>query len=276
VSTRCSGDVHDCTVRSRSTPPGPIAERSDPARPISLTMGFANATSGSYRAALLTAALVASFPASAFWGLLGKAAASGGGKAAAATAGKGAAAGVVGAEAAAEFAGSGRALGAMGGASDDVARFGSRSGAADFSTVNAALPPEVAAYLAKPAKDLTQREAGTLMSSYDIMVARAGRTGDFSSVEKLGGSAQASPSRAGAAPSSPSPGPRPTAPSSSSAGLPFEAVRVLAHAAHAGYKPAQAELDRVCTPGTPAGNSLSAQIRYSKPFLELCSSRARS
>lgn len=241
-------------------------------------MGFANATSKPVRAALLATALLASFPASAFWGLLGKAAASGGGKAAAATAGKGAAAGVVGAEAAAEFAGTGRALGAAGGASDDVARFGLRSSAADFSTVNAALPPEVAAYLAKPAKDLTQREAGALMSSYDIMVARAGRTGDFTGVEKLGGGAQASTSpssRAGAVLSNPAPVPKPATTSASSAGLPFEAVRILAHAAHAGHKPAQAELDRVCSPGSPAGNSLSAQIRYSKPFLDLCSSRAR-
>lgn len=239
-------------------------------------MGFANATSKPLRAALLATALLVSFPASAFRGLLGKAAASGGGKAAAAGAGKGAAAGVVGAEAAAEFAGTGRALGAAGGASDDVARFGLKSSAADFSTVNAALPPEVAAYLAKPAKDLTQREAGALMSSYDLMVARAGRTGDFTSVEKLGGSAQASPStRAGVPPSSPAPGLKPMTTSASDAGLPFEALRILAHAAQAGHRPAQTELDRVCTPGSPAGNSLSAQIRYGKPFRDLCGSRAR-
>lgn len=205
--------------------------------------------------------------AHAFWGLLGKAGklASSGVKSTA-TVGKGAAAGAVGAEGAAEVATRGAA--ATAGLGDDAARTGLRFGAAESSAVNAALPPELAAYLSRPAKDLTARDTAAMMSSYEQMAARAGRTGDFTVFERAPNVAADRAPRATPRP--------PTGGSATPSVLPLEAVRLLAHAANAGHRGAQQELARVCTPGAPAANQLTAETRFSPAFIALCASRPRA
>lgn len=227
-------------------------------------------------AALLGLALMATPPAHAFWGLLGKAA-SGAGKAAGAgkavgTVGKGAAAGAAVHEGAS-------AVKAGAGVADEAAHVGARgAGAAELSSVNAALPPEVAAYLAKPAKELTPRDTAVLMGSYRDMVAQAGRTGDFTAVERLpssAGTARTLDAPRGPAPTSPAATPtRSTAATTPSAGmLPLDALRVLAHAAHAGHRGAQSELDKVCRAGSEENRRFAPGTRASAEFVQACTER---
>jgi len=228
-------------------------------------------------AALAGAALAP--PAHAFWGLIGKAAgkAATAGKAAG-VAGKGAAvgAGAVAAEGATGVAAKGAM--ALGDDAAHAAQAGSRGfgGAHELSTVNAALPPEVAAYLAKPAKELTPKDTSFMMDSYRQMVERAGKSGDFAAVERLPTSAStartlpAEPVKAAAAPQ---PTTAAATASSSSSGVPFHAVRLLAHAAHAGNKSAQAELDRVCRDGSVASKRFSKETRATPEFKQACADR---
>lgn len=222
-------------------------------------------------AALLALAMGATAlpqPAHAFWGLLGKAA-SGAGKAAGGTAGK--AAGAAGAAGVAgEAAGTaGKAAAAGAGAAtlaDDAARAGGKAaGNADaaggaahgFSAVNAALPPEVAMYLAKPAASLTGTDTAAMMNLYQRMVSQAGKTGDFSVIERmpqvhgartLPQSANPVPVKAGATAQQPSPVAAAPSPSAA-AEMSLAGLRLLAHAGSAGHRAAQNELrDRCADP----------------------------
>lgn len=217
-------------------------------------------------AALAGAALTP--PAHAFWGLIGKAAG---------VAGKGAAvgAGAVAAEGATGVAAKGAM--ALGDDAAHAAQAGSRGfgGAHELSTVNAALPPEVAAYLAKPAKELTPKDTSFMMDSYRQMVERAGKSGDFTAVERLPTSAStartlpAEPVKAAA----PQPTTAAATASSSTSGVPFHAVRLLAHAAHAGNRSAQTELDRVCRDGSVASKRFSKETRATPEFKQACADR---
>lgn len=230
--------------------------------------------------AALTGAALAP-PAHAFWGLIGKAAgkAATAGKAAG-VAGKGAAvgAGAVAAEGATGVAAKGAM--ALGDDAAHAAQVGSKGfgGAHELSAVNAALPPEVAAYLAKPAKELTPKDTSRMMDSYRQMVERASKSGDFTAVERMPSSANtartlpAEPVKA-AAPQ-PTAATTPAAASSGTSGtLPFHAVRLLAHAAHAGNKSAQAELDRVCRDGSVASKRFSKETRATPEFKQACADR---
>ncbi len=198
-------------------------------------------------------------PAHAFLGLLGKAA-SGAGKAAAGTAGKTA------------------SVGAAAGAAtlaDDAARVGGKAAAVDSavppgsgalaSSVNAALPPEVAMYLAKPAASLTGTDTAHMMDLYHRMVAQAGKTGDFTVAERLP-SAHAAPKTLGpaatAAPATTATATTPAAAgTSASAGaeISLHALRLLAHAASAGNRAAQSELRQRCA--DPALRKASADMQ---------------
>lgn len=222
----------------------------------------------------LGAALTLPAPAYALWGALTKLgkAGSAAGKTAG-TVGKGTAVGVAGAEGAAEVAGRGAAAGASFG--DDAARTGFKAGAAEASMVNAALPPEVAAYLAKPARDLTPADTAAMMSNYQQMVLRASRSGDFTALERASSGTPTATSTAAHAHAPSQVRGAAQAATRNAPGLPFEAVRLLAHAANAGHRSAQQELDKVCTPGAQAANHLSAEIRYSKAFVDLCAGRKR-
>ena len=204
-------------------------------------------------------------PAHAFWGLLGKAA-SGAGKAAGSAAGKTAgAAGAAGAagEAATAAGVAGKSAATL---ADEAARAGGKAEAAGgaahgFSAVNAALPPEVAAYLAKPAASLTGTDTAAMMGLYERMVAQAGKTGDFSVIEHMpqvhgaktlqqpAPAAPLSASTKGGATATPA-APSPSSPSSLSpsaaAEVSLAGVRLLAHAASAGHRAAQNELRTRC------------------------------
>ncbi|WP_099792303.1 hypothetical protein [Variovorax sp. 54] len=192
-------------------------------------------------------------------------------------AGKGAAvgAGAVAAEGATGVAAKGAM--ALGDDAAHAAQAGSRGfgGAHELSTVNAALPPEVAAYLAKPAKDLTPKDTSFMMDSYRQMVERAGKSGDFTAVERLPTSANtartlpAEPVKA----ASPQPATAAATASSGTSGVPFHAVRLLAHAAHAGNRSAQAELDRVCRDGSVASRRFSTETRATPEFKQACADR---
>ncbi|MDH6166586.1 hypothetical protein M2282_001733 [Variovorax boronicumulans] len=230
-------------------------------------------------AALATGSVM---PAHAFLGLLGKAAgkAATAGKAAG-TAGKGAAvgAGAVAAESATGVAGvAGKGAAALGDDAAHAAQFGTRSAGPEFSAVNAALPPEVAAYLAKPAKDLTPKDTSRMMDSYRQMVERAGKSGDFTAVERLptsAGTGRTLPVNETTAKPAPS-APRTDATAASSSvpsALPIHALRVLAHASNAGNREAQAELDRVCRDGSAASKRFSMEMRATPEFKESCANR---
>lgn len=228
-------------------------------------------------AALAGAALVP--PAHAFWGLIGKAAgkAATAGKAAG-VAGKGAVvgAGAVAAEGATGVAAKGAM--ALGDDAAHAAQAGSRGfgGAHELSTVNAALPPEVAAYLAKPAKELTPKDTSFMMDSYRQMVERAGKSGDFTAVERLptsAGTARTLPAEPVKAAATPQPTTAAATASPSTSGVPFHAVRLLAHAAHAGNKSAQTELDRVCRDGSVASKRFSKETRATPEFKQACADR---
>ena len=208
-------------------------------------------------------------PAHAFWGLLGKAA-SGAGKAAGSAAGK--TAGAAGAAAAAGEAATAAGVAGKSAAAlaDDAARTGGKAaGTADaaggaahgFSAVNAALPPEVAMYLAKPAASLTGTDTAAMMGLYDRMVAQAGKTGDFSIIEHMPqvhgaktlqqpapAAPLAGPPKAGttAPPAAPSPSSPSSLSPSAAAEISLAGLRVLAHAASAGHRAAQNELRTRC------------------------------
>lgn len=209
-------------------------------------------------------------PAHAFWGLLGKAA-SGAGKAAGSAAGKTAgAAGAAGpAGAAGEAATAAGVAGKSAALADDAARAGGKAAGAPeaaggaahgFSAVNAALPPEVAMYLAKPAATLTGTDTAAMMGLYERLVAQAGKTGDFSVIEHMpqvhgtktlqqtapAPIGQASP-KPGATVQSAPPGGRSSPPSPSAAAeISLAGLRLLAHAASAGHRAAQNELRSRC------------------------------
>lgn len=206
-------------------------------------------------------------PAHAFWGLLGKAA-SGAGKAAGSAAGKtaGAAAGAGAVGAAGEAATAAGVVGKSAALADDAARAGGKAaGTAEaaggathgVSAVNAALPPEVAMYLAKPTASLTGTDTAAMMGLYERMVAQAGKTGDFSVIEHM-------PQVHGAktlhqlAPPAPAPAPAlaragataqaapPALTPSASAEISLAGLRLLVHAASAGHRHAQSELRARC------------------------------
>lgn len=240
-----------------------------------------------WAALALCAALAAGSitPAHAFWSLLGKAAgkAATAGKAAG-TAGKGAAvgAGAVAAESATGVAGAaGKGAAALGDDAAHAAQAGTRTTGAghEFSAVNAALPPEVAAYLAKPAKDLTPKDTSRMMDSYRQMVERAGKSGDFTAVERLptsAGTGRTLPATEAAKPAAPAPKAATEATSPSTSGpvaLPIHALRLLAHASHAGNREAQAELERVCRDGSAASKRFSNEMRATPEFRQSCEDR---
>jgi hypothetical protein len=233
--------------------------------PVQRTAAFA-------RIVLLALALAGTaLPAQAFLGLLGKAA-SGAGKAAAGTAGK--------------TAGVGAAAGAAT-LADDAARVGGKAavvegaavppgGGALASGVNAALPPEVAMYLSKPAASLTGTDTAHMMDLYHRMVAQAGKTGDFTVAERLP-STHAAPKTLGSTPAAvPTPATTATAiaPAPASAGtsasagaeISLHALRLLAHAASAGHRAAQSELRQRCADAVvrKASADLQAQCKASK------------
>lgn len=209
-------------------------------------------------------------PAHAFWGLLGKAA-GGAGKAAGSAAGKtaGAAAGAGAVGAAGEAATAAGVVGKSTELADDAARAsGKAAGTAEaaggaahgVSAVNAALPPEVALYLAKPTASLTGTDTAAMMGLYDRMVAQAGKTGDFSVIEhmpQVHGAKTLQPSaypapapartNAGAAAQAMPPAPPPALTPSATAEISLAGLRLLAHAASAGHRSAQSELRARCT-----------------------------
>jgi hypothetical protein len=215
-----------------------------------------------------------SAPAHAFLGLLGKAVskAATAGKAAgtagkaAGTVGKGAAVG-----AAAEGATTGMAAKGAAAVSDDAAHAGLRGGShLEPSAVNAALPPEVASYLAKPAKDLTPADTARMMDSYSQMVERAGKTGDFSIVEQMPNSAKTPPLKKPA--EIPSPAPRDGGAPARPASLPIHGLQLVAHAALAGNRKARAELNRLCTEGSAESKRFSDDTRAQPEFKQHCAS----
>ncbi len=197
-------------------------------------------------------------PSHAFWGLLGKAASTAGKGAgaaskagtAAATAGKAGTAGVA-------AVGGAELLGAAGRgsllAADDAARLAGKAPLTDMHlAANAALPPEVAHYLSRPATALTTGDTGQMMQLYNSMVAKAGKTGDFTVLETMpsphAAKAQAAPTPApptsSVAKSTPPAAEGATAPAA--ADVPIHALRLLAHASHGGNTAAQSELRRQC------------------------------
>lgn len=197
-------------------------------------------------------------PSHAFWGLLGKAASTAGKGAgaaskagtAAATAGK---AGTVGVAA----VGGAELLGAAGRgtllAADDAARLAGKAPLTDMHlAANAALPPEVAHYLSRPATALTTGDTGQMMQLYNSMVAKAGKTGDFTVLETMPSphAAKTQTAATQAAPTSPAAkSATPTAEGASApaaADVPIHALRLLAHASHGGNPAAQSELRRQC------------------------------
>lgn len=224
-------------------------------------------------ALLLTAALAMAAPSShAFWGLLGKAGkAASAGKAAgtAGTAGKAAVAGTA-AVGGAELAG----MGAKGAvlAADDAARLAGKAPVAEGGLVhaslsaNTALPPEVARYLSKPAASLTPADTSRMVQVYQDLMAQAGKTGDFTAVERMP-PVHAAKTLPDAAPKPPaatpitSPTPHPGADTaagkgqglSASAELSLHAFRLLAHAAAAGNRDAQRQMQRRCQAAAPLG-----------------------
>lgn len=217
-------------------------------------------------AALLAASLLLpATPSHAFWGLLGKAgkAASAGKSAGAAgTAGKAAVAGTA-AAGGAELAGVG-AKGVL--AADDAARLAGKAPLPEGSlahttlSANAALPPEVARYLSKPAQSLTEADTSHMVLLYQDLMARAGKTGDFTAVERMPPAhgaktlqgTQATPPAAAAAPPGAAGAPAASG-LSTSAELSLHALRLLAHAAGAGNRSAQQKLQQRCQSAAPAG-----------------------
>lgn len=230
------------------------------ARHASLISTCANPLARACIAAALALALGAgTAPAHAFWGLLGKAA-GGAGKAAGATgtAGKAAGAGTAaaaGAGAATLADDAARAGGKAAGAADAAAAPATGGAAHAFSAVNAALPPEVAVYLVKPAATLTAADTSQMMQLYQGLVAQAGKSGDFSVLERMPQlhGAKTLPPPAAPAPAPVKPTPAVHAPAgganspSTIAEFNLAGLRLLAHAASAGHRTAQQELRSRCT-----------------------------
>jgi hypothetical protein len=199
-------------------------------------------------------------PAHAFWGLLGKAGSAAGKAGAvgkAGTVGKAAAVGVA-AEGAHDAALVGKGAGALN-AGEDAARLGGKTTMADdvflnkFSAVNAALPPEVAAYLSKPAKTLTATDTADMMHMYKLMSSKATKTGDFTYIEKLAKSSYTSYQPASIATKSATTSANLAAETAEGiSSIEFHAFRLLLHAAIAGNKEAMNEMNRHC-------NGLSAE-----------------
>jgi hypothetical protein len=193
----------------------------------------------------------------AFWGLLGKIGGAVGktggataGKAAAGTVGKGAV--VVGAErAAAGTAGEG--AGAAANLGQDAARGAKAGGVADAAvTANAALPPEVARYLSKPASALTAADTADMMSMYHKMIQQAGKSGDFTIVERLPSTANQGKTLSNSGSvvktaETTAPAKAPAKAAAQTGEVPLHAVQLLLHAAKGGDHAARAELNQRCT-----------------------------
>lgn len=227
-----------------------------PHRPLSTD--FSTRRRIAWPALMLAAALAATaLPSHAFWGLLGKAAGKAGGTAKAAAAGSAAVGG-------AELAG----VGAKGAvlAADDAARMAGKAplaegGLASASlSANAALPPEVARYLSKPAQALTHTDTSRMVQLYQDLMNQAGKTGDFTAVERMPQihAAKTLPQPAPVAPAAPGTAPKAaeaTGQQALSAGaeLSLHALRLLAHAAAAGNRDAQSRLQRRCQSPATAG-----------------------
>ena len=234
-------------------------------------------------AALLALTLASAAPsAHAIWGLLGKAASAAGksagdastaGKAAgaAATAGKVGVAGTA-AVAGAELAGVGARASLL--AADDAARVLGKAPLSDLAHAShAALPPEVATYLARPAKALSPDDTSRMMQVYQDLMAKAARTGDFTLVEQMPSihspksmlpAADAGKNTAAASTAAPAVTNTTTGANSASKTsnvaqieLYLHATRLLAHAASAGNRDAQREVKRRCQ--APMQASLQAE-----------------
>ena len=214
-------------------------------------------------ALLCALCLSTSMPSHAFWGLLGKAgkAAAAGGEAASAaskaakagkaaevtqTAGKTAAVGTVavgGAELAAASSRHGLIF-----AADDAAHLAGKAPlvAADKAML-AATPPEVARYLSRPADALSAADSTQMLSLYQQMMSKAGKSGDFTVVERMPSlhaskTPEVHTSNGQAATTT-------VANNSSlpSAELSFHALRLLSHAANShNNSPALRELQQYC------------------------------
>ncbi|WP_120966781.1 hypothetical protein [Comamonas sp. lk] len=210
--------------------------------------------------ALLSASLLAAAPSSyAFWGLLGKA-----GKAAA-TAGKAGGAAKVGAAGAvavggAELAGAGLSAAARSAvfAADDAARLAGKAPLADMAHAgHMAMPAEVASYLSRPAAALTTGDTAQMMKVYQDLMHQAGKSGDFTVIERMpqlhGAKTLDAAPAANAGQTVAASAPAASKVSISNAELSFHALRLLAHAAGAGDRNARKELQRRCQAPAPQG-----------------------
>lgn len=208
--------------------------------------------------------LGAAMPSHAFWGLLGKAGKAAGAAGKAAEAGGTAASKAGKAAEAAQTAGKTAAVGtvAVGGAelaaastrhglifaADDAAHLAGKAplAAADKAML-AATPPEVARYLSRPADALSAADSTQMLSLYQQMMKQAGKSGDFTVVERMPSlhasktpevhatnrqAATTTVARSGSLPS---------------AELSFHALRLLSHAANSPHNsPALRELQQYC------------------------------
>lgn len=227
--------------------------------------------------ALLGAWLLAAAPSShAFWGLLGKA-----GKAAA-TAGKAGSAAKVGAAGAvavggAELAGAGLSTAARSAifSADDAARLAGKAPLADMTHAGhigqMTMPSEVAGYLSRPATSLTAADTSQMMKVYQDLMHQAGKSGDFTVVERMpqmhgAKTLDGTPPTAG--PAVPATAAAASKISISNTELSFHALRLLAHAAGAGDRNARKELQRRCQAPAPQGQEAE--------HAALCRSAAKS
>ncbi|MDR2297393.1 MAG: hypothetical protein LBE30_03515 [Comamonas sp.] len=220
----------------------------------------------------------AASPGYAFWGLLGKAgkaaaaagkAAEVGGEAAGVASKAGKAAKAAEAADAARAAGKTAAVGAVaaGGteltaaatkrgitfAADDAAHLtGKAPLMASDTAMMAATPPEVARYLTRPAQALSNADSTQMLSLYQQMMRQAGKTGDFTSVERMPSlhaskQLETHTAQATTATTAVSKGQLP------SAELSFHALRLLSHAANSSHNSgALRELQSYCKNKPPA------------------------
>ena len=221
-------------------------------------------------ALLMACALSTAMPSHAFWGLLGKAgkAAAAGGEAASAaskaakagkaaeaaqTAGKTAAVGTVAAGGAELAAASTRHSLIF--AADDAAHIAGKAPLlASDSAAMAATPPEVARYLTKPADQLSKADSAQMLKLYQQMMEQAGKSGDFSVVEKMPQlhAAQASKPATAYTESAPAAINTTAASHLPSAELSFHALRLLSHAANSrNHDAALRELQAYCARQLP-------------------------
>ena len=191
-------------------------------------------------------------PSHAFLGLLGKAgkAASAAGKAGKAAevaggAGKAAATGAV-AVGGAELAAASTRHGLIFAADDAAHLAGKAPLAVADKAMMAATPPEVARYLTRPANSLSQTDSAQMLSLYRQMMGQAGKSGDFTVVERMPSlhaskQAEAHVQHAPAATTIAAESHFPAAE------LSFHALRLLSHAAHGPHnQAAQQELQSYC------------------------------